>query len=131
MNKTLLAFLFRLGQGRRLSAGLKYMNTQNHYELFSTDLAECNKKHLKEKLAITLIQLIRSKDWNQSLASEHLRVSQPRISDLMRGKIDRFSIDSLLEMMFRSGYSFEYMFDFSGEDKSQPRLEMKLKKTMQ
>ncbi len=106
------------------------MNTQNHYELFSTDLAESNKKDLKEKIAITLIQLIRSKDWNQSVASERLNVSQPRISDLMRGKIDRFSIDSLLEMMFRSGYCFDFLFEFSGEDKS-PRLEMKLKKAMQ
>lgn len=106
------------------------MSTQNHYALFSNDPAEYNKKSLKEKLAITLIQLIRAKGWNQSAASNNLKVSQPRVSDLMRCKIDRFSVDSLMEMMFRAGYTFDYLFDFPEEDKSQPRLEMKLKKAM-
>jgi predicted XRE-type DNA-binding protein len=106
------------------------MSTQNHYALFSNDPAEYNKKSLKEKLAITLIQLIRAKGWNQSAASSNLKVSQPRVSDLMRCKIDRFSVDSLMEMMFRAGYTFDYLFDFPEEDKSQPRLEMKLKKAM-
>ncbi|WP_414547922.1 helix-turn-helix domain-containing protein [Stenotrophomonas forensis] len=106
------------------------MNTQNAYALFSSDPAEYNKQSLKEKLAITLIQLIRSKGWNQSVASANLKVSQPRVSDLMRCKIDRFSVDSLMEMMFRAGYTFDYLFDFPEEDKSQPRLEMKLKKAM-
>ena len=107
------------------------MNTEkNHYALFSDDPVEYNKKNLKEKLAITLIQLIRAKGWNQSVASEALKVTQPRVSNLMSGKIDRFSVDSLMEMMFRAGYSFDYLFDLTGEDKSEPRLEMKLKKAM-
>lgn len=106
------------------------MNTPNHYALFSSDPVDYNKKSLKEKLAITLIQLIRAKGWNQSIASNNLKVSQPRVSDLMRGKVDRFSVDSLIEMMFRVGYTFEYLFDFPEEDKSQPRLEIRLKKAM-
>ncbi|MCD0253142.1 XRE family transcriptional regulator [Xanthomonas campestris pv. campestris] len=106
------------------------MNTQNPYALFSSDPAEYNKKDLKSKLGITLIQLIRAKGWNQATASTHLKVAQPRVSDLMRGKLDRFSIDALMEMMFRAGYAFDYLFDFPDDDKSQPRLEMKLKKAM-
>lgn len=106
------------------------MKTENPYALFSADPAEYHKKSLKEKLGITLIQLIRAKGWTQSTTSEHLKVTQPRVSDLMRGKLDRFSIDALMEMMFRAGYSFDYLFDFSDDDKSQPRLEMKLKKAM-
>lgn len=103
---------------------------KNQYALFSNDPVEYNKKDLKAKLAITLIQLIRAKGWNQSVASEALKVTQPRVSNLMRGKIDRFSVDSLMEMMFRAGYSFEYQFGFHGDDKSEPHLEMKLKKAM-
>jgi predicted XRE-type DNA-binding protein len=30
-------------------------------------------------------------------------VTQPRVSDLMRGKIDRFSVDSLIEMLGHAG----------------------------
>jgi predicted XRE-type DNA-binding protein len=32
-----------------------------------------------------------------------LGVTQPRISDLVRGKIDRFSIDALVEMFGHAG----------------------------
>lgn len=106
------------------------MNTDNPYALFSADPAEYHKKNLKEKLGITLIQLIRAKGWNQVTASDHLKVTQPRVSDLMRCKLERFSVDALLEMMFRAGYSFDYLFDFPDDDKAQPRLEMKLKKAM-
>lgn len=106
------------------------MSAHNPYALFSCDPAEYNKKNLKEKLAITLIQLIRAQGWTQAAASGTLKVSQPRISNLMSGKVDKFSVDSLMEMMFRAGYNFEYFFDFPEGDKSQPRLEMKLKKAM-
>jgi predicted XRE-type DNA-binding protein len=38
-------------------------------------------------------------------------VTQPRVSDLVRGKIGRFSADSLIEMLGRAGanVSFEAM----------------------
>jgi len=106
------------------------MTTKTHYALFSSDPAEYNKKSLKEKLAISLVQLIRAQRWTQASASETLRVSQPRISNLMSGKIDRFSIDSLLEMMFRAGYNFDFLFEFPEGNTSEPRLELKLKKAM-
>ena len=32
-----------------------------------------------------------------------LGVSQPRISDLVRGKIDRFSIDTLVDLLTKAG----------------------------
>ena len=104
------------------------MIAQNHYTLFSTDPVEYNKTSLKEKLAITLIQLIRAKGWNQAAASECLKVSQPRVSDLMRGKIDKFSVDALLEMIFRMGFKLDYLFEIPSEE--DVKLEMKLKRAM-
>lgn len=104
------------------------MKSTNLYELFSTDPVEYNKQDLKSKLAITLISLIRRQGWNQAAASECLKVSQPRISDLMRGKIDKFSIDALLEMIFRMGFKLDYLFEVPNEQ--DVKLEMKLKKAM-
>lgn len=104
------------------------MSAINHFELFSDDPAEFNKKDLKLRLTITLIQLIRARGWSQVVASQKLMVSQPRISNLMRGKIELFSIDALLEMIFRAGYSFDYLFDLPSEASPEPRLELKLKK---
>ena len=39
----------------------------------------------------------------QSAAARQLGVTQPRISDLMRGKIDLFSIDTLVNMLPAAG----------------------------
>lgn len=39
----------------------------------------------------------------QSAAAQQFGVTQPRISDLMRGKIDLFSIDTLVNMLGAAG----------------------------
>ena len=39
----------------------------------------------------------------QSAAAQQLGVTQPRISDLTRGKIDLFSIDTLVNMLGAAG----------------------------
>ena len=45
----------------------------------------------------------REKAITQAQAARLLGVTQPRISDLVRGKIDRLSVDSLIEMLGRTG----------------------------
>jgi len=52
---------------------------------------------------IELSKLIESRGLTQADAAKLLGVTQPRISDLTRGKIDRFSIDSLVEMLGHAG----------------------------
>lgn len=91
------------------------MNSQNLYELFSEDPVEYNLKALKAKLAIALVELIRQKDWTQAAAAEKLHVTQPRMSNLFRGKLEKFSIDALLQMLVRVGYKLETDFDPSNE----------------
>lgn len=61
--------------------------------------------HLKIRadLMIEISQLIEKRGLTQTDAAELLHVTQPRISDLVRGKIDRFSVDSLLEMLGHAG----------------------------
>jgi predicted XRE-type DNA-binding protein len=39
----------------------------------------------------------------QSAAAQQFDVTQPRVSDLMRGKIDLFSIDTLVNMLAAAG----------------------------
>jgi predicted XRE-type DNA-binding protein len=90
--------------------------TQNLFELFSSDPVEVNMKALKAKLAVALVAMIRAKQWNQATASERLRVTQPRISNLFRGKLEKFSVDALLEMFVRVGYKVEADLDPNKED---------------
>lgn len=87
------------------------MTTSNLYEMFSTDPVEFNMQALKAKLAIILIELVRARQWTQTTAAEKLHVTQPRMSNLARGKLDKFSIDALLEMLVRAGYKLETDID--------------------
>lgn len=103
------------------------MNTQNLYERLSQDPVEFHLDALKAKLAIALVQLIRKKQWTQAVAAENLQVTQPRISNLVRGKLDKFSIDALLQMLVRIGYKLET--DFDPTDDKEP-LSVTVKRAM-
>ena len=68
---------------------------------FSEDEAENLK--IRADLMIELTKLIEAQELTQTAAAELLGVTQPRVSDLMRGKIDRFSVDTLIEMLGHAG----------------------------
>jgi predicted XRE-type DNA-binding protein len=46
---------------------------------------------------------IESKNWTQAQAAAQLGVSQSRVSDLVRGKWEKFSLDMLLVLASRAG----------------------------
>lgn len=48
--------------------------------------------------------LIASKGWTQAEAAAHCGVSQPRINDLINGRISRFSLDALVNMAAGLGF---------------------------
>jgi len=60
---------------------------------------------------IQLTKLIETRGVTQASAAKLLGVTQPRISDLMRGKIDRFSIDTLIEMLGRTGARVSFVIN--------------------
>lgn len=68
---------------------------------FSEEEAE----HLKIRsdLMIQLQKVIASRGLKQAQAAKILRVTQPRVSDLLRGRIDLFSTDALIDMLARLG----------------------------
>jgi predicted XRE-type DNA-binding protein len=58
---------------------------------------------IRAELMLALTQLIDAQGWTQAEAARQLGVTQPRISDLVRGKIDRFSIDTLVDLLTAAG----------------------------
>ena len=77
----------------------------NVFQDLGFDPEESENLRVRADLMIELSRLIESKGWTQEEAAEIMGVSQPRISDLIRGKIDRFSIDSLVSMLGSAGIS--------------------------
>ncbi len=58
---------------------------------------------IRADLLIQLQKTIASRGLTQMKAAKILRVTQPRVSDLLRGRIDLFSTDSLIGMLARLG----------------------------
>ena len=58
---------------------------------------------VRADLMIQVQRFIASRRLKQKEAAKVLRVSQPRVSDLLRGRIDLFSTDALIDMLARLG----------------------------
>lgn len=58
---------------------------------------------IRADLMIHVQKLIRSRRLPQKSAAQILGVTQPRVSDLLRGRIDLFSTDALIDMLAKLG----------------------------
>ena len=68
--------------------------------------AEATNLTARSLLMIAIEQRIHEKGWTQAKAAQMLGVQQPRVSDLMNGKIDKFSLDALVNMLPAVGLAF-------------------------
>lgn len=64
---------------------------------------EAEHLRIRSALVATLRKIMAERGLTQVAAAELLEVSQPRVSDLVRGKISAFSIDALVDMLARLG----------------------------
>lgn len=64
---------------------------------------EANKKLLKCQLMIEIERIIKANGWTQAQAAQNLGVVQPRISEIMSTRIERFTLDMLIRYLNRLG----------------------------
>ena len=65
--------------------------------------AEAVNMRLRSVLMTALKDLIARAELTQEQAARLLGITQPRVSDLVRGKIDRFGLDSLVKLATVAG----------------------------
>jgi predicted XRE-type DNA-binding protein len=58
---------------------------------------------LRAELMVHLQKVIAARGLTQAEVAKLLGVAQPRVSDVMRGRLDLFSIDTLIDMPARLG----------------------------
>jgi len=51
--------------------------------------------------------IVQTEGWTQAQASEQLGVGQSRVSDLLNGKCEKFSLDMLIRLASRVGCKIE------------------------
>ena len=52
----------------------------------------------RAELMQQIAAVVKDKDWTQADAAKRCGVTQPRINDLLRGKVSRFSLDALVNI---------------------------------
>ena len=65
--------------------------------------AEAENLRIRSAMRRALVGFIRREKLTQAAAARLLGVTQPRVSDLMRGKIQVFSIDNLVRLLAAAG----------------------------
>ena len=70
--------------------------------------AESRNLRLRAQMMTALRKFIENEGLTQADAAKRLKVSQPRISDLTRGKISRFSLDTLVNMLSDAGLEVDF-----------------------
>ncbi len=63
-------------------------------------------EHLaKANIALTIAETIRARGLTQEEAGKILQLPQPKVSDLVRGKLDKFTTDRLLRYAIKLNYN--------------------------
>lgn len=102
------------------SKGVRTMTNQRFKSVWdaieSTPINAASMK-ARSKLMMEITSVIEKNEMTQTKAAQLFGVTQPRISDLMRGKINLFSLDTLMNMAATAGMSPEVKL-------SRPKLQM-------
>jgi len=65
--------------------------------------AEAANMRLRSELMIAIRQAVAGWSLTQAAAARRLEVTQPRLNDLLRGRINNFSLDALILLAARAG----------------------------
>jgi len=83
----------------------------NVFEDLGFSKKESENLRIRSELMISIRKRIEELGLTQEEAARRMRVSQPRVSDLFRGKINRFSTDALINMATSLNISIHMTFD--------------------
>jgi predicted XRE-type DNA-binding protein len=77
---------------------LEYEEFANVWDAIEDNPVEAANLSLRSDLMMLIEELIKASGWTQAEAAKRCGVTQPRINDLLRGRISRFSLDALVNI---------------------------------
>lgn len=82
---------------------MKTRTFANVWDALSDSPEEAATMKIRSDVTIAIHDTIRAWDTTQAQAATRLGVTQPRLNDLLQGKINKFSLDTLLTLAGRAG----------------------------
>lgn len=84
---------------------------KNAFDVVTDNQDNANELQVRADLMVALRDILEEKGWKQADAAKALKLTQPRVSDLLKGKIDKFSIDLLMACLYRLGFRFKPKYE--------------------
>jgi predicted XRE-type DNA-binding protein len=88
---------------KKIDDSVMTVGTANIFADLGFAPAEARNLRMRSELMMALRKYVEREGLTQADAALRLQVTQPRISDLMRGKINQFSLDTLVAMSTMAG----------------------------
>ena len=76
----------------------KIQKFESVWDAIADTPAEAANLLARSDLMMQIAAIIKASDWKQAEAAAHCGVTQPRINDLLRGRVSRFSLDALVNI---------------------------------
>lgn len=70
----------------------------NVWDILSDTPGEAENMRLRSQLLCRINEHITEHGWSQKTTAENLGLTQPRVSDVVTGKISKFSLDALVNI---------------------------------
>jgi predicted XRE-type DNA-binding protein len=84
---------------------MEHQEYANVWDALTDSPEESANMTMRSNLLIALQQKVKSWEVTQAEAARRLGVTQPRLNDLLRSKIDKFSLDKLINLAIHAGIS--------------------------
>lgn len=82
----------------------KIQEYQNVWDVIEDDSIQAANLKLRSQLMMEVTEYVRQSGLTQTDAAAALGISQPRLNDVLKGKIEKCTVDRLVNMLAAIGY---------------------------
>jgi predicted XRE-type DNA-binding protein len=86
---------------------MKYEEFESVWDAIEKDPIVAANLKARSSVMMAIEQTVKSWNLSQVTAAKRLGITQPRLNDLLRGRINKFSLDALMTVAAKAGLSVE------------------------
>lgn len=90
---------------------MKVEQFKDVWDALESDPAERERLRMRSRLMDALREKIESWKVSQAAAAKRLRITQPRLNDLLKGRFNKFSLGALFDLATRAGLKVKVTID--------------------
>ncbi len=76
----------------------KIESYENIWDALADTAGEASNMQAKTELMRQIVAIVKKNNWTQVDAAKQCGITQPRMNDMLRGRISRFSLDALVNI---------------------------------